>query len=171
MLLISLAKLLTNGGKASGVDVWESTEQRKKLNKSTRTRQLVLSNAEIEGVSDRITIIGGDPRNLPFKTGSADIVVAMKLFHHLSAGSSQRTLVSMCRVCKPGGYVYIHDFWRISNIRSMLTRFGMEEVKVIHSSKFIPTAKLVIFRKPEGLEERLSELDEVKKASEKNYPS
>ena len=168
MLLISLAKFLNRGGKAFGVDVWESTVERKAHDRSLRTRQLVLDNAAIEGVGDRVTVIGGDPRNLPYKTDSIDIVVSMKLFHHMSIGSVDRTLVQMTRVCKPNGYLYIHDFMHLHRIRTLLTKFGMKEVKVITSSPFFPIAKFVIFQKPaSGIGNTLAELDSVQKAEKK----
>lgn len=151
-LLVALAKMLTGGGKVVGVDMWETDRDPTNsfFEKTLKTPKLVRSNAQIEGVAHRVEILGGDPRNLPCKTEDFDVVVSMGLFHHLTKGSLDRTLIQMTRVLKNGGYLLIHDFLYRGYEKTLLRRFGMEIIREVPTTPLFPLSSCLLVRKPPG---------------------
>ncbi|KAK2964668.1 putative class I SAM-dependent methyltransferase [Blattamonas nauphoetae] len=150
-LLVGFAKLLNKGGVAHGVDVFTAvTDDNVSRRKHRKALSLPYRNAKLEGVADRVKIIGGDPRNLPFKTESFDFAILSMLVHNMSAGTLDRTLVQMTRVVKNGGYVIVHDFWNMTHVEDLLKRFNLEIVKVFHSDAILPLQNCIIAKKPEG---------------------
>ena len=59
LLLMGAAKRATNG-RAIGIDIWSNVDQ------MHNSRNATLQNAEAEGVSDRVEVMDGDMRSLPF---------------------------------------------------------------------------------------------------------
>ncbi|KAH7818042.1 putative type 11 methyltransferase [Monocercomonoides exilis] len=161
LILIGLAKLLNNGGKAHGVDIWETERdrERKILDRSLKTPKLTLKNAEIEGVADRVQLLGGDPRNVPYPNDYFDVCCCADLAHHLSKGSLDRTIIQMVRVTKNGGLLVIHDFWHMERTKKLLKKFGMEIEKIVSSSPILPISRCIIARKPvDGLTTQTGEI-------------
>ena len=76
LMLIGAARRLTSG-RATGIDLWQSEDQSGNRPETTR------SNAAAEGVADRVEILTGDARKLPFEPGTFDFVVSSWALHNL----------------------------------------------------------------------------------------
>jgi len=79
------------------------------------------NNIRRTGVADNITLRQGDIQALPFPDDSFDVVTieAVSMF----TGDQQESIREAVRVCKPGGYVFDHEFvWTIpppANLRQV----------------------------------------------------
>lgn len=158
IILIALAKLLTNGGMATGVDVFEKVQPGTRLrDKHQRAIGIVQHNAEIEGVADRIKVLGGDPRNPPFPTQTFDITTCFFNIHLLSRGTLDRELTQITRVTKNGGLVVLYDFWGMNHSKSTLELFHLKLEKTVYPH-YLPFSKIYFFRVPaEGIESLVKE--------------
>ena len=70
------------------VDLWVSEDE-------------LRANLEAMGVADRVTVIGGDARDLPFNDAEFDAIVSVDAFEYF--GTDVRFLPSLLRVLKPSG--------------------------------------------------------------------
>jgi len=100
LLIIEAAKKI-QGGKAVGADLWDNTLE------YSYTAQMVLNNAEIEGVSNRVEVVTADAQDMPFANNSFDIVMTSLMMHHVP--DKNKALKEMIRVTKPGGTIVIAD--------------------------------------------------------------
>jgi cyclopropane fatty-acyl-phospholipid synthase-like methyltransferase len=100
LLLIGAAKRLP-GGRAVGVDLWSARDQ------SGNRRAATLANAEAEGVAERVEVVDGDMRALPFADASFDAVVSNDAMCHIADRPS--ALRDWYRVLKPGGRALFTD--------------------------------------------------------------
>jgi len=147
LLLIGAAKRLAEG-KATGIDLWHSEDL------SDNRPEAVRANAQAEGVTDRIEILTGDMRALPFPDASFDVVVSRAAIHNVYQQEERaRVIAEAARVLKPGGRAVIADirhgsqYWRefersgcsVASYGSPLWRFlamlfsfgGMRPVQII----------------------------------------
>lgn len=103
-VLIQAARRLT-GGRAVGADVWHRRDQ------SGNSRSSAEHNAVCEGVADRVELVNADARELPFPSGSFDVVVSNLVFHNiLHRDQRARAVREAARVLRPGGRLRIVDF-------------------------------------------------------------
>lgn len=103
LMLVGAAKRLTSG-KAIGIDLWQQQDQ------ANNSSDAALSNAEVEGVMERIEITTADMRQLPFPNDSFDAVVSSWAVHNLEVESDrEKALDEMIRVLKPNGIVVLSD--------------------------------------------------------------
>jgi len=90
-------------GEAVGVDVWRQRDQ-------TGNRQITERNAVLEGVRDRVEVLDGDARELPFPAGSFDLVVSSLTLHNIRDVDERKlALREAVRVLHPGGRLRIVD--------------------------------------------------------------
>ncbi len=61
------------------------------------------SNFDAQGVSDRVTAVHGDVRNLPFQDGEFDAIISIDAFEYF--GTDVRLFPSLMRVLKQGGSI------------------------------------------------------------------
>ena len=54
-----------------------------------------------------VDVVADDPYSLPFNYGMADAVVSSSTFEHVDF--FWLTFLEMCRICKPGGYIYLNS--------------------------------------------------------------
>ncbi len=143
LLLVGAAKRL-NTGRAFGVDLWSADDL------AGNTPEAALHNAALEGVTGRVTVETGDARNLPWRTGSFDVVVSMTAIHNIpdEAGRA-KALEEMVRVLKPGGRLSMSDIFKPWSYRPVLEALGMREVTVTGPQLYwlVPGAR-VTARKP-----------------------
>jgi SAM-dependent methyltransferase len=91
-------------GRATGIDIWSRTDQ------SGNTAAVTRRNASLEGVADRVRIVTGDMRALPFQDGVFDLVLSSLAIHNIRTKADRRRAVAEAfRVVKPGGTVVIAD--------------------------------------------------------------
>ena len=149
--LITAAKHLTTG-KAIGVDIWSKRLQ------SGNSPDKTLRNAKIERVADRVEVKDADARNLPFKDGTFDVVVSSLVIHHVPKDETNKALLEIVRVLKPGGRVAMLEiFNQVSAYSEVFRKAGMADIKLawIRSGIFFGIRTLVA-RKQVGIETRVS---------------
>jgi len=123
LMLIGAAKRL-RGGKAVGIDLWQTEDQ------AGNSREATLKNVELEGALDGVELIDGDARKLPFADASFDVVVSSWALHNIYAKEErERALREMARALKPGGRLAIVDIRHGREYAQILGSAGMENVQ------------------------------------------
>lgn len=91
------------------------------------------TNAEIEGVGDRIELREADARNMPFADGTFDVIFASLSLHHAGGAHGIRQVVSeMKRVLKPGGVILIYDVYPATAVGGpTLRELGIQDVEIL----------------------------------------
>jgi len=91
-------------GRAVGADVWRRRDQ------SGNSRAAAERNAVAEGVAGRVELADADARDLPFASGSFDVVVSSLAISNIrEAGGRAQALREAVRVLRPGGRLRIVD--------------------------------------------------------------
>ncbi|MGO9142811.1 MAG: class I SAM-dependent methyltransferase [Streptosporangiaceae bacterium] len=91
-------------GRAVGADLWRRRDQ------SGNSRAAAERNAVAEGVSERVDIVDGDARDLPFPSASFDVVVSSLAISNIRGAQGRGlALHEAMRVLRPGGRVRIVD--------------------------------------------------------------
>jgi ubiquinone/menaquinone biosynthesis C-methylase UbiE len=122
LMLIGAAKRLPKG-QAVGVDLWSQRDLSE--NRSDAT----LANARAEGVAERVEVVDGDMRAMPFSDASFDVVVSSFAIHNLARRDDRRRAIhEIVRVLAPGGRVAIRDLGRTAQYASDLREAGMQDV-------------------------------------------
>ncbi|MFG2071538.1 class I SAM-dependent methyltransferase [Nonomuraea maritima] len=114
VLLVAAGRL--EQGRATGV-LWRAT---------SRVERAARRNAVAEDVSDRVSLVRADPRDLPFEDGTFDVVVSG---HPLGRGAGERAVREAYRVLRPGGQVLIADVRHAAAYEEVLRRLGAREVR------------------------------------------
>ena len=123
LMLIGAAKRL-KGGKAVGIDIWQSEDQ------YGNSPEAAMENARIEGVSDRIELKTADARRMPFPDGSFDVIVSSYALHNIPDKAGRRKAVAeIARVLKPGGKLALVDIFHAGEYAGALRDAGIREVR------------------------------------------
>lgn len=97
LVLNAAAKRLMTGI-AVGLDIWNRQDQ------TGNHPDAVRRNAQAEGVLEKIEIIDGDFRNMPFDEDTFDVIVSSLAIHNVYDVEARReALNEVIRVLKPGG--------------------------------------------------------------------
>ncbi|MBF8185828.1 class I SAM-dependent methyltransferase [Nonomuraea sp. K274] len=97
-VLLAAAERLADG-LATGVDAWRGDAE-----------AVTRANAEAEGVSDRVRLVSGDLRDLPFDDETFDVVVSNQALHRIrDAEGRARAVREGYRVLRPGGLMLLAD--------------------------------------------------------------
>jgi ubiquinone/menaquinone biosynthesis C-methylase UbiE len=90
----------------------------------------VLDNARYEGVLDRVEVMQGDVRQLPFADDSFDVVVSNFVLHEVTnRAEGEQMLREMARVLKPGGRLALVDFIFTGECVRVLQGIGVADAK------------------------------------------
>lgn len=119
LVLIGAAKRLTTG-RAVGLDLWSATDL------SGNSASDTLTNAVIEGVSDRVGVETGDMCAMPFGDKAFDVVLSMTAIHNVPGTNRDKALLEIARVLKPGGRVAIFDIAHTGRYAKLLRGQGLE---------------------------------------------
>lgn len=143
LILNAAARRLTTG-KAVGIDLWNTRDQ------SGNHPDVTRKNAKIEGVAEKIEIITGDARHMPFDNDTFDVVVSSLAIHNIYNREERRKALSETfRVLKPGGQFAILDFQHVKEYEKVFREFKATDVRLIgpHYLTF-PPVRVVTGRKP-----------------------
>ena len=148
LMLIGAAKHLTSG-KAIGIDLWSQQDQ------ANNSSAAALSNAAIEGVTERVEVKTADMRQLPFPESYFDIVLSSWAVHNLEVETDrEKALDEIIRVLKPNGMVILVDIEHqdeyakyfelhgMTNIRSYNNPIRDVILKAVTFGSFAPSAVL-----------------------------
>ncbi|MFM1651998.1 class I SAM-dependent methyltransferase [Brevibacillus sp. B_LB10_24] len=142
LVLIAAARRLTTG-KAYGIDIWSKRDQ------SGNEPEVTRENARVEGVAERVEVLNGDMRAIPFPDGYFDAVVSSLAVHNISnLEERRRVLGEMMRVLKPGGRLAILDFQHVRQYADALRELEALDVHIYgpYWSMF-PPVRIVAGRK------------------------
>jgi len=121
-VLLAAAKLLPEGH-AVGIDLWRADQTG---NSPEATRR----NAELEGVSARVTVHTGDITSLPFTDRSFDVVVSSFVIHNIpTAAGREAAIDEAARVLRPGGRILIVDLAHTNAYRARLSSLGLADAR------------------------------------------
>jgi ubiquinone/menaquinone biosynthesis C-methylase UbiE len=122
LMLIGAAKRLRDG-KAVGIDLWQKQDQ------AGNSREATSLNVRLENVADRVELVDGDARKLPFEGNSFDVVVSSWALHNIYDRAGRDTAVrEIVRVLKPGGRFLIVDIRHTGEYAEVLRESKMSEV-------------------------------------------
>ena len=143
LLLLGAAKRLPRG-RAVGVDLWSAGDQ------SDNRRDATLANAEAEGVGDRVEVVTGDMRALPFEDARFDAVVSSIAVHHQPAGADPaRAWPEIPRGLRPGGRGAGLDLRATAEYVLAFEDAGLVEVaRSGRSFRMYPPVRVVTARRP-----------------------
>ena len=143
LLLIEAAKHLP-GGKAIGVDLWQTMDQ------SGNRPEVTLENARREGVAERVEVKTGDMRELPLPDESVDAVVASLSIHNIpNQGGREQAIREIQRVLKPGGQIALQDFMATDEYLANFQSLGWKDIQRSGPSFWMfPPVRVVSGKKP-----------------------
>src|SRR6476659_10411239 len=119
LFLIGAAKRLKTG-RAVGIDLWQAEDL------SGNTPAGTLNNAMIEGEAEKVEVLTGDARKLPFDDASFDVVLSSMALHNIyNAGERQTAVREIARVLKSGGCVLILDVRHTKQYAAILRDAGL----------------------------------------------
>lgn len=123
-MVLLLAAQRLRGGRATGIDLWSGKDQ------SGNAESVTRANAEAEGVSDRVELVTGDMRELPFEDGRFDLIVSSLAIHNIPTAEGRDQAVKEAhRVLRPGGLMLIADFRHTSCYEDVLRELGVVDVR------------------------------------------
>ena len=123
LLLAGAAKRLAalgGNGHATGIDIWSNEDMGGNSEAATR------HNLELEGISDRCTLIGIPAQEMPFPDGSFDVIVSNLCLHNIYDRETRRRAVEqIVRVLKPGGTAILSDYKLTGEYAAQLETAGL----------------------------------------------
>jgi SAM-dependent methyltransferase len=123
LMLIAAAKRLRTG-RAIGIDLWQTEDQ------AGNSRVATWKNVELEKVSDRIELLDGDARSLPFPDHHFDVVLSSWALHNIyDRGGRERAVREIIRLLKPNGRLAIIDIRHTNEYAQILRQSGLTDVR------------------------------------------
>lgn len=120
LFLIGAARRLSTG-RAVGIDKWQQEDL------SGNNAAGTLDNAKNEGVADKVEVLTGDARKLPFGDATFDVVLSSVALHNIyDAGERQAAVREIARVLEPGGRVLIVDVRHLRQYAATLRDAGLD---------------------------------------------
>lgn len=120
LLMIGAAKHL-NSGKAIGIDIWNEADL------SGNKKENTLTNAELEGVADKIEIKDEDARKMSFADETFDVVLSNLCLHNIPDKEGRKQACrEIARVLKPNGTAVLSDFKSNKLYESVFKDLGLK---------------------------------------------
>jgi arsenite methyltransferase len=111
-------------GRAVGIDIWSIKDQ------SGNAMAVTHQNAVTEGIADRVELHTADMRQLPFESGSFDVIVSNVAIHNISAKAGRDQAIDEAwRVLRPGGRLLIADISKSRQYQQRLAGLGATVVR------------------------------------------
>jgi len=122
LLAGAVKRLVAQGGTGRGIglDIWSSRDMGGNSEAATRR------NLELEGISDRCTLVGVAAQDMPFADASFDVIVSNLCLHNIyDRPTRARALQQIARVLKPGGMAVLSDYKLIGEYAQQLRLAGL----------------------------------------------
>ena len=142
-LLLNAAARRLATGKAIGIDLWQSADQ------TGNRLETTLTNAQAEGVANRVEVRTGDMRKLPFEDKTFDVVVSSLAIHNIrDKDGRDKAVREIARVLKPNGQATLLDF-RCTDEYAQTLQELWSEVKLSGLQfQMLPPVRVVTGKKP-----------------------
>jgi arsenite methyltransferase len=146
LLLAGAAKLLTGGGRATGIDIWSNVDM------GGNSEAATVHNLQLEGISDRCTLLGVPAQEMPFPDGSFDVILSNLCLHNIyDRKTRRRALEQIVRVLKPGGQAILSDYKLTGEYARQLQDAGLIVERHWGNPLYtFPPLRIVIASKPLG---------------------
>jgi len=147
LLLAGAAKRLGGSGTATGIDIWSNVDMGGNSEAATR------HNLELEGISDRCTLLGVGAQEMPFADGTFDVIVSNLCLHNIyDRQIRRRALQQIVRVLKPGGVAIISDYKLTGEYAELFRQAGLiVERRWGNPLYTFPPLRIVVARKAGSL--------------------
>jgi arsenite methyltransferase len=144
LLLAGAAKRLAGSGHATGIDIWSNEDMGGNSEAATR------HNLELEGISDRCTLLSVPAQEMPFADATFDLIVSNLCIHNIYHRPTRtRAFQQIARVLKPGGLALLSDYKLTAEYAAQLRQAGFSvERKWGNPLYTFPPLRIVIARKP-----------------------
>jgi ubiquinone/menaquinone biosynthesis C-methylase UbiE len=127
LILVGAARRLTTG-RAVGVDIWQSEDL------SGNRPGVPLTNAALEGVAERVTVLTADMRRMPFADRSFDVVLSRAAIHNLYSPVDRAAVIrEIARVLRPAGHAVIADIRHHREYSKTFREAGIRDVRLLDS--------------------------------------
>jgi arsenite methyltransferase len=148
LLLAGAAKRLAGlhgSGQGTGIDIWSNQDMGGNSEAATR------HNLELEGISDRCTLLGIPAQEMTFPDGSFDVIVSNLCLHNIYNRKIRAQAVQqIVRVLKPEGVAILSDYKHTGEYAQQLRQAGlMVERRWGNPLYTFPPLRIVIARKPQ----------------------
>ena len=125
LMMVGAARRLTTG-RAVGVDIWSERDQ------SDNLEIAAITNAQIEGVIDLVSVQTADMRQLPFADHSFDVIVSNWVVHNVEPQEERaKALSEMMRVLRPNGTILLADIVNRQEYLTEFSRLGMSNTRLV----------------------------------------
>jgi arsenite methyltransferase len=150
LLMAKAAKLLAElrgHGTAIGVDIWSKEDMAGNSEAATR------HNLELEGISDRCTLVEMAAQVMSFPDETFDVIVSNLCLHNIYDRKLRRQAIQeIARVLKPGGVAILSDYKLTGEYASQFRIAGLLVEKRWGNPFYtFPPLRIVIARKPLGV--------------------
>lgn len=143
LLMIGAAKKLRKGS-AFGIDIFNASDL------SNNNRQQLMTNADIEQVTEKIHFLEQDIRKTNFDSNFFDVILSNLCLHNISGKAGRREACrEIVRVLKPGGKAIVSDFLNTRTYQRHFREMGLVvNRKGPYFWGIIPPLFIVIAEKP-----------------------
>ena len=144
LLLVEAARRVPDG-LAVGADVFSAVDQSRNIPSAP------LDNAVIERVEDRVAVVAGDGRSLPYVDGAFDAVVSSMVVHNIPEREGRaRVIREASRVVRPGGRLVVVDMRRTAEYVAILRAQHWADVRRSRARwRMFPPVRYVSGTKPD----------------------
>lgn len=140
LYVMTLAKHLKNG-KSFGLDIW------RKMDQSGNRMEATLSNARAENVAQKVEIVDGDMRNIPFEKETFDLIISSMAIHNIpSKEGRDQAIREIARVAKD--QIVLMDYLFVKKYAAILRELGWKEIKITKTYRTFPPYGILRAKKP-----------------------